>query len=140
MSINTCVFCDHSWDDNLVGDRCMEFKGKVVCYSCTLDMLPAAYHSGGFLTHLIFTDLLKSNYNRKKRKVVSNYRTILKQLLHRYHFKCAFCSGANNLTIDHIKPVKLGGTDDISNLQILCKSCNSKKGYKYSNELHHVCQ
>src|SRR6266481_7722962 len=32
--------------------------------------------------------------------------------------------------VDHYIPVKLGGANETSNLQILCKSCNLKKGAK----------
>lgn len=33
-----------------------------------------------------------------------------------------------NLTIDHKKPVSKGGTDRLSNLQLLCANCNAIKG------------
>ena len=33
-----------------------------------------------------------------------------------------------NITIDHIVPVKHGGTDHIENLWLLCAACNSSKG------------
>lgn len=47
--------------------------------------------------------------------------------------KCQICNKTNaeaKLTIDHIIPVSLGGTNEISNLQPLCLSCNSRKGKK----------
>ncbi len=31
-------------------------------------------------------------------------------------------------TIDHVKPISKGGTNDPSNLVLSCRSCNSKKG------------
>lgn len=33
-----------------------------------------------------------------------------------------------NLTIDHIKPKKHGGTDDNNNLAVACHCCNKLKG------------
>lgn len=35
---------------------------------------------------------------------------------------------AIRLEIDHRVPLAKGGTNDITNLQVLCWSCNSKKG------------
>ncbi len=36
--------------------------------------------------------------------------------------------------IDHIIPLKNGGTNDIENLQALCKRCHSKKTKVEQNE------
>lgn len=40
------------------------------------------------------------------------------------------CSRKQEATVDHIIPKSRGGTDDLSNLQCLCISCNSRKGAK----------
>lgn len=45
-----------------------------------------------------------------------------------YGGRCARCKRKRPLTKDHIVPVFFGGTDDISNIQPLCQSCNSSKG------------
>lgn len=54
------------------------------------------------------------------------------QLCNHYGNKCLGC-GRNDvkMTVDHIKPVSLGGSSDISNLQPLCKNCNSRKGNRH---------
>ena len=43
---------------------------------------------------------------------------------------CLCCGAIDNLSIDHIIPVINGGENDLSNLQTLCKKCNSSKGTK----------
>lgn len=34
---------------------------------------------------------------------------------------------STDLTVDHITPKAYGGTDDVNNLQVLCRACNSRK-------------
>lgn len=53
-------------------------------------------------------------------------------LCEKYENKCLCCGKAGiKLTVDHVLPVTQGGKSDITNLQPLCKSCNSKKYNKY---------
>jgi hypothetical protein len=43
-------------------------------------------------------------------------------------YQCVTCGSGEYLTLDHIHPWSLGGSDDPSNLQTMCRSCNSRKG------------
>ena len=46
-------------------------------------------------------------------------------------YRCANCLRVTNYhTVDHIKKRTDGGTDDISNLQLLCLSCHRQKDNK----------
>jgi 5-methylcytosine-specific restriction endonuclease McrA len=53
------------------------------------------------------------------------------EVVARYGGVCLCCGADEDLTVDHVRPVILGGSSDISNLQPLCKSCNSRKGGQY---------
>jgi len=48
-----------------------------------------------------------------------------------YGGKCAYCGATENLEIDHIRPISMGGTNTIDNVQPLCRSCNASKGARY---------
>lgn len=41
---------------------------------------------------------------------------------------CRHCGASEHLTVDHVYPKSLGGSDELDNLQTLCRSCNSRKG------------
>lgn len=43
-------------------------------------------------------------------------------------FECVVCGSNDDLTLDHIVPFSDNGSDDDSNLQTMCRSCNSRKG------------
>ncbi len=48
-------------------------------------------------------------------------------VMERDGYKCAFCGETRNLQIDHIMPVSTGGTNELNNLRVLCKSCNARR-------------
>lgn len=50
------------------------------------------------------------------------------EIFERDNFTCQRCGARRWLRVDHIYPESLGGTLDPSNLQTLCRSCNSRKG------------
>ena len=48
--------------------------------------------------------------------------------------KCLACGSQHDICKDHVRPLYLGGSDGIDNLQPLCRSCNSKKKCGPGNE------
>jgi 5-methylcytosine-specific restriction endonuclease McrA len=67
----------------------------------------------------------------KARQKFDNKRKSLAPIIHKRDGSyCRICGSTKNLTIDHIIPLAKNGSDDPSNLQILCKSCNSRKHAK----------
>lgn len=62
-----------------------------------------------------------------RRKIPDRVRAAIYE---RDGYACLQCGATDHLTIDHIKPVVLGGGNEKANLQTLCQSCNSRKGAK----------
>lgn len=57
------------------------------------------------------------------------WRRIRERILARDGYCCQQCGETEGMMhIDHIVPKRLGGSDLEENLQVLCKSCNLRKG------------
>jgi hypothetical protein len=57
-------------------------------------------------------------------------RRLRYEVLRRDNFACRYCGGSApdvKLTVDHVQPVSLGGSDDASNLVTACQECNAGK-------------
>lgn len=46
----------------------------------------------------------------------------------RDNYRCRICGTTERLSVDHVVPLHLGGTNEFENLQTLCLSCNCRKG------------
>lgn len=58
-------------------------------------------------------------------------RRAQKLTLHSCHRHCVYCGsslGRGTLTLDHVLPLALGGTNDPSNIAAACQACNQAKG------------
>ena len=59
------------------------------------------------------------------------------ELMRRQNNTCVYCGHrrtARTLEIDHIVPVVQGGSNDQSNLQVICSPCNQRKGLQTDEE------
>lgn len=74
---------------------------------------------------------MKLELTRQRRSEFnSRHNQLLLQLIERDGYICKHpgCDVQEELTIDHIVPLSKGGSDDLENLQLMCRSHNSLKG------------
>lgn len=78
----------------------------------------------------------RSKLKAQRQKTRSYLKPSLRfKILHRDHYRCQTCgasaaSGAD-LHVDHILPISKGGTNEESNLRVLCSECNIGRGNRY---------
>ncbi len=72
----------------------------------------------------VLTKIRRSSYVAKRAQLM------LAMIEAKMPYVCAHrgCSVTEDLTIDHSTPLSRGGTDELSNLQFLCRAHNSVKG------------
>jgi len=54
-----------------------------------------------------------------------------RDLCAKYDHRCLCCGERKRLTIDHVLPIALGGSNSIDNIQPLCLTCNLRKHAKH---------
>ena len=123
------MICDNCNTKMIDGAPHLRIKNMVICYDCLYDIVKwmADFNHSGIMPYFL-QGIMNEYFTKKNRRVLN--KSLVKKVLLKYNHTCVYCGDNKNLTIDHIVPVSKGGRDVFSNLQVLCKSCNSRKGNK----------
>lgn len=60
-------------------------------------------------------------------KLPWNWPELRRATFHADDYKCVQCGSRARIECDHITPREAGGTDDLDNLQTLCRECHMDK-------------
>lgn len=85
----------------------------------------------------IVSGATRRNYKARKRNASGSHTAQeISHLLKLQGLCCAICQQdlGNKWHVDHVMPLILGGSNDATNLQILCAHCNMSKGGKHPVE------
>lgn len=118
----------------LVGRKLSEEHKKKISQNHGLKAEKHWQWKGGITKNKKYLSWIKNKHNRLKVLAEGNHTwKEWEKLKEFYNYSCVECGRKEpeiKITIDHIVPINKGGTNWISNIQPLCKSCNSKKGEK----------
>lgn len=92
--------------------------------SCDDDILEFAFF-------MVLRDMKIIDY--LPRKIANQYlrkQNVRNYIIEKLGASCLNCGSEEDITLDHIIPVSKGGLNTLSNLQPLCRPCNSTKGTK----------
>ena len=81
------------------------------------------------------TSTLRSSLKRRSKEYEVEFNVTLSEIrnltLSQYGKPCRYCGrqmDVRNMVCDHIYPLSMGGKSIVRNLQMICSSCNTKKG------------
>ena len=124
-------------------DKTLAFTVKAIVVTSKLVVFTTKvlYHAGRILLltiDAIYTaiDQMQGKQSRRSRpRFTATEKNALYRKQRGYCNGCKQRFAARNLTVDHIKPLSQGGTERLTNLQLLCGTCNSVKGDRSQAQL-----
>lgn len=98
-----------------------------VCWKCAQKLVNGYWmqHSGESFDEWLRGDRPSAPSVYRKAEISASLR---KAVYERDLYRCKHCGTHLDLSVDHIVPESKGGATDLSNLQTLCRPCNSRKG------------
>ena len=70
----------------------------------------------------------RKSAKRKPAKRKHIPKAVRDAVMERDNYTCVYCASTNNPELDHNEAHANNGSDEIDNLQVLCRSCNRRKG------------
>lgn len=138
-----CSYCHKSW--NLKRGDFNDGRGlycSLNCYRLHLTLFPplgADHHSwkGGLTKLHGYGNRFKGAYKTRRDNADGSFTKLeWRNLKRQYNHRCLSCRQQEpdiHLEPDHIQPLSRGGTNYITNIQPLCRSCNARKYDKLIN-------
>ena len=71
-------------------------------------------------------ELNKSRPSASQRGYDAKWRKLSKYLREAQPW-CTWCGTTVDLTVDHVLPLSMGGSNELENLRVLCRPCNSAR-------------
>lgn len=109
----------------LVSPRAIQMRIKNLGIGRTLSEAFLLVISSGRKSYDNLRKPIKTSESRRGISLGTRYAT-----LKRDNFKCVLCGATatdSQLVIDHIVPILKSGTNDLTNLRVLCRPCNHGK-------------
>jgi 5-methylcytosine-specific restriction endonuclease McrA len=113
------------------------FKGMTVCQWCGSKRFNRVHANKMFCSCKCSSKHGKAQRRHRKKATVSEHGVNWKSAVKRFGWGCACCKTEcvrpqgfnlpNEATLDHIHPIAKGGSHTWDNVQVLCRSCNTRK-------------
>ncbi len=84
------------------------------------------YNGGGY--DFAIPTVIRLRFQIKRPRPVA--RVSRRGIYLRDNYKCQYCDSSSELTLDHVIPKRLGGSETWENLVTCCRKCNGKKSDK----------
>lgn len=113
---------------------------KIFCKSCVAIGSRNPRWKGGYENRLWHN---RQRRARLKGSVGSFSQVEWEAMKMKFRYMCLCCKKTEpeiTLSVDHILPLSKGGTNEISNIQPLCRSCNSRKRASIISFVPILCQ
>lgn len=119
-------------------------KHKLGSYNIDVQVITAGkqkcFGQGSVVVPLPTFDLKPEGLNSKKEMrsaYFDNKPELVEKMLKEKKLECYICKKpltVNTLTVDHVQPIALGGSNDLENLEFCCHDCNNLKDAKTVEE------